>query len=192
MIIHPLTHSSSPRWIWGSRLQTIWWRCCCFLWQSEQTGCLYLEVKKPISLINLVVGYLKLTIFKTSWFSLHIKPLQFYTASIHSIFDQVHKLSSDNNSFYLERKMKCTFTYELSLIPLLMSRFYLILARIQCLSLLLKLLIFILLCFPYCRVCSALRWKQCTWTYFTEAALGVWCLWICLCDGESNLWFRWQ
>lgn len=120
--------------------------------------------KVPISLIHLVVCYLKLTIFKTSWFCLHIKPLQLYTVSIHSIFNWVHKLSSDNISFYLERERKCACAYELFLITLLMSRFYLILTRIQCLSLLLKLLIFILLHFPCCRVCSAVRWKQCTWT----------------------------
>lgn len=124
----------------------------------------------PILLIDLVVGYLKLTIFQTSWFSLHIKPLQFYTAFIHSIFNQVHRLSSDNISFYLEREIKCTFTYELSLITWLMSRFYLILVRIQCLSLFLKLLIFILLHFPYYSLfCSQVKTM---YMGFTETTLG--------------------
>lgn len=60
-----------------------------------------------------------------------------------------------------------------------------------CLSLLLELLILILLHFPYCRVCSALRWKQCMWT-LQKQLWGIWCLWICLCDGKSSPWFYWQ
>lgn len=133
MIIHPLTPSSSPRGIWGSRLRAVWWRCCCFSWQSEQTACLYLNVKSvTISLIHLVLCCLKLTIFKTSWFSLRIKPLQFYTASIHSIFGQVHR-DWAQITFLFTWKERCVCAYQLSLITFLMSKFSLNLSRIWCL-----------------------------------------------------------
>lgn len=81
---------------------------------------------------------------------------------LHSFHSQhfqsgTQRLVSDNMYFYLEREMRCVLAYELSLITFLVSKFSLILGRTQCLSLLLELLIFILLHFPFCRVCSALR-----------------------------------
>lgn len=188
MIIHPLTPSSSPRRIWGSRLQAIWWRCCWFLWQSEETGCLYVDVK---------CDYFTETpgcrLFKAHSIQNYLVPPAHQTPSVLYSFHLQHSQSgvqrlSSNKFFQLEREMRYICAYELSLITFLMSKFYLILARIRCLSLLLKLLIFIPLHFLYCRVCSALRWKQCVRTS-QKQLWRIWCLWICYVMEKATIDF---
>lgn len=86
---------------------------------------------------------------------------------LHSFHSQhfrsgTQRLSSDNISFYLEREM-CLCLW---IIPHHFPHVQVFLESFKNMMPVprFKLLIFILLYFPSCRVCSALGWKQCMWT----------------------------